>query len=436
MNPLTSEYVAVRFSGRNYALWAFQFRFLIASKDRLPYLDGTAVKPDDSAAATARATWETRNAQVFSWLLGSVEPNIALTLRTHTCAATVWALLKKRYSHVNSSRTFELEYELAKLTQGELDIQSFYLAIQNLWTEQDLIATGTYSTDVYDAMLKERNKARLVQFLMKLRPEFEAARSSLIFNNTTDFDTVLGDLIRVETRLRTQAQLDGNNSAGSGFSIQSAVTSGMSSSSSGDSGNSGTAFASQPSRNNYRPQFRSSGSSQSGEVRCRHCGENGHPQSLCKKHNFCNYSKRSGHIITDCHSRKRNDARYNSTGSSSSVSTGSSNGSSTGGYGSRQNSSYSTQFVDNSGATNTDINQLVRAALSQVLPEALQSDFASFGVTGKPRTWFLDSAAFNHMTSDRSIFKTYQTIPYMDVKVTNGQTLPVAGIGHVSTPHF
>ncbi|CAN0918362.1 Retrovirus-related Pol polyprotein from transposon TNT 1-94 [Linum grandiflorum] len=216
-------------------------------------------------------------------------------------------------------------------------------------------------------MLKERNKARLVQFLMKPRPEFEAARSSLISNNTTDFDTVLRDLIRVETRLRTQAQLDGNNSAGSGFSIQSAVTSGMSSSSSGDSGN---------------------------------------------------------------------DARYNSAGSSSSVSTGSSNGSSTGGYGSHHNSSYSTQFVDNSGATNTDINQLVRAALSQVLPEALQSAFASFGVTGKPRTWFLDSAAFNHMTSDRSIFKTYQTIPYMDVKVANGQTLPVAGIGHVSTPHF
>ncbi|CAN0924773.1 Putative transposon Ty5-1 protein YCL075W [Linum grandiflorum] len=201
---------------------------------------------------------------------------------------------------------------------------------------------------------------------MKLRPEFEAARSSLIANKTAEFDTVIGELIRVETRLRTQTKLDGH-SIGAGFSIQSAR----------------------------------------------------------KKRNFYNYCKRPGHTITDCGIRKRNDTRSNSSGSSSS---------SGGRFVSHRNSLYSSQLVDNSSAPPSDMNQLVKAALSQVLPEALHSAFASFGVTGKNQNWLLDSAAFNHMTSDRSNFKTYQFISHMGVQVVNGHTLPVVGIGHVSTP--
>ncbi|CAN0918409.1 hypothetical protein LINGRAHAP2_LOCUS30844 [Linum grandiflorum] len=180
MNPPISDSFAVRFNGKNYALWVFQFRFLIVGKDLLPYLDGTAKQLAVDTTTLVKATWETRNAHVFSWLLGSMEPNIALTLCTLTCAATVWAYLQTRYFHTNSSRTFEIEYELAQLQHDDLDIQSFYLVIQNLWMEKDLISTAGVSSDVHEAMLKERNKARVVQFLMKLRLKFETTRSACL----------------------------------------------------------------------------------------------------------------------------------------------------------------------------------------------------------------------------------------------------------------
>ncbi|CAN0876377.1 Retrovirus-related Pol polyprotein from transposon TNT 1-94 [Linum grandiflorum] len=426
MNPPSAELLNVRFNGKNYALWSFQFRFLVAGKELLPYLDGTAAKPGDDATATAKSTWETRNAQVFSWLLGSIEANIALTLRTHTCAATVWDLLSKRYSQTNSSRTFELEYELAQINQGELDIRSFHLLIQNLWTEQDLISTSTYTTDVYDAMLKERNKARVIQLLMKLRPEFEAVRSSLISGNIDDFDKVLGELVHVEICLRTQSQID--NGGNSGFFAQPATPNQPQSV---NASTLGSVFAAQ----HHRPQFRSTlnpvGSSSSpGEIRCRHCSETGHPQSLCKKQNFCNYCKRSGHIITDCRNRQKNESRFGSR---------SSNRSGGGSYGGNRNNNTSTAYSTQPGdlpSSNSNINQLVRTALSEVLPEALQSAFALFRVTGKPHSWLLDSAAFNYMTSDRSLFKAYQSVPHMGVRVANGESLYVAGIGRVSTSHL
>ncbi|CAN0837870.1 hypothetical protein LINGRAHAP2_LOCUS1919 [Linum grandiflorum] len=221
-----SSSLTVIFNNKNYALWSFQFCFLIAGKELLSYLDGSPKKHADNATATAKSTWETRNAQVFSMLLGSMEQNIFLTLCTYTCAATVWAYLTKHYPQTNSSCTFEFEYELAQLHQGDHDIKSFHLTIQNIWTEQDIISSATVSSKVHDAMLKESNKACVVQFLMQLQPEFEFTRSNLIAANTVDFDTILGDLVRVETRLRTQAHMDGSTvAAGLVFSVSSLIDS-------------------------------------------------------------------------------------------------------------------------------------------------------------------------------------------------------------------
>ncbi|CAN0885253.1 hypothetical protein LINGRAHAP2_LOCUS15069 [Linum grandiflorum] len=201
-----------------------------------------------------------------------MESKIALTLRTFTSAAEIWEHLQKTYSQVNTSRIFEVEYELAKLTQGELDVRSFYLAAQTLWTEQDLISTSTLSAEVSTAVQKERHRSRVLQFLMKLRPEFESIRSQLISANKIDIDAVLGDLVRAEIRLRTQHLIDDSSTA------------------------TRNVFAAN--RTQYRPQFGQV--SNSAELRCRHCNESGHFLSHCKKRNFCNYCKNHGHIILEC----------------------------------------------------------------------------------------------------------------------------------------
>ncbi|CAN0852332.1 hypothetical protein LINGRAHAP2_LOCUS5288 [Linum grandiflorum] len=197
-------------------------------------------------------------------------------------------------------------------------------------------------------MLKQQTKSRVIQFLMKLRPEFEATRSQLISSNTTDFDKVLGDLIRTETRLHTQAQIDGSNSSSVG-----------------------TVFAAHShSRSNW-PQFSAASPT---ELRCRHCNEIGHSISICKKRNFCNYCKRTGHIITDCRTRQRFGSRDGnrsqfSAGSSSSI---------------PRPTSFAVQshVAPAAPAASIDIHELVQAAIAQALPTALQNAFAAFGASG------------------------------------------------------
>ncbi|CAN1245740.1 Retrovirus-related Pol polyprotein from transposon TNT 1-94 [Linum grandiflorum] len=405
------EVFSTRFNGQNYAIWSFQFQFFIEGKDLSDYLDGKAKKPTEDATAAAKKNWKMNNAKVFSWFLGAIDQNIALTLRTFDCAADVWTHLKKTYSQVNHSRVFEVEYELAKMTQGELDVRSFYNVVAQLWTEQDLLSDSTLDADVSAGIRKERQRSRILQFLMKLRPEFESTRSQLISANTTKVDTILGDLVRAETRLKTQAKLDGNSVEGSVFAATYR----------GSGGRPQFTFPSQVnSSSNSQVVVPSSGKSES---RCHHCNEPGHFRNHCRNRNFCTYCKKSGHIILDC-SRASGRRGANVGGSDrSSIS--------------RPTFSAQSSTAESPSAASDDrITQLVQAALQQALPTALQACFSAFGVSGKSssRPWFLDSASFNHMTNDASLFMSYSPVRNMHVEVANGNTLSVAGLGTVKTP--
>ncbi|CAN0905071.1 hypothetical protein LINGRAHAP2_LOCUS23455 [Linum grandiflorum] len=145
-------------------------------------------------------------------------------------------------------------------------------------------------------IITERKRARTFQFLMHLRPEFEQVRSQLLAANKSEIQDILGELIRAETRLKTQAQLDnlvlppqpGNVFAAGRprpkFFNQSKMAVGSSS-------------------------FSATGQSNLSNVRCHHCQELGHYISLCRKRNICTYCKKPGHLITDCNKRAANNAR-------------------------------------------------------------------------------------------------------------------------------
>ncbi|CAN1245559.1 hypothetical protein LINGRAPRIM_LOCUS2980 [Linum grandiflorum] len=280
-----SDSIKIRFNGKNYSIWEFSFRTFIQGKGFLAYLDGTNPSPTLLSLADLKVTWAINNARVLSYLIGSVESTIALTLRSFPSAAAAWDHLRKTYSHVNTSRFFYMEYALANLNQGELTITDYYLAATTLWTEIDLISTSLISVEANTEILKERQRSRSLQFLMRLRPEYEQVRSRLIAEDKTNMDNILGELIRVETRFQTQAQLDGQSHPAT----------------------SGSVFAA----GDFRPRFQSTPRSStldrsnttSGPVKCHFCQEFGHPQSLCRKRNICSYCKKSGHLIPDCTAR-------------------------------------------------------------------------------------------------------------------------------------
>ncbi|CAN0896019.1 Retrovirus-related Pol polyprotein from transposon TNT 1-94 [Linum grandiflorum] len=414
-----SESLGVRFNGTNYSLWEFSFRTFVEGKGLYSYLDGSTPAPTVSVSKTSELlAWKINNAKVLSYIINSVDPAIALTLRAFSSAAEIWTHLRHTYSQVNVSRLFDLEFAISNLVQGDLDINGYYLAATHLWTELDLLNMSTLSSAASLEIQKERKRTRTLQFLMKLRPEYETIRSQIIAENKTDLNVIIGDLIRFETRLRTQAQLD-------------SATAG---------GHTATAFAASRPRPQFVPshpnqnsahhgsysQSQLTPSTTTGEVRCRFCNEIGHPISLCRKRNMCNYCKKSGHIISDC--RKRMSKNSQAKGSSS-------------GYAVQTNyppppSSIHSLSAGSTMSSDSTIDSMVQAALQRVLPQALNAAFATVGISGTPSStpWFIDSASFNHMTGNAGLFTTYSPISNRHIEVANGQHLPIAGIGRIETP--
>jgi len=132
MSTEKHEVLLVRLNGKNYSTWAFHFEIFVTGKDLWGHVDGNTPAPDKDADNIAHAKWVVKDAQVMSWVLGSVDPNIVLNLRPYKTAATMWNYLKKVYNQNNTARRFQLEHDIALFKQNSLPISDFYSQFMNL----------------------------------------------------------------------------------------------------------------------------------------------------------------------------------------------------------------------------------------------------------------------------------------------------------------
>ncbi|RVW89894.1 Retrovirus-related Pol polyprotein from transposon RE1 [Vitis vinifera] len=181
---MDSAPLCVKFTGTNYSTWAFQFELFLKGKDLWGHIDGTDVeKPstfDKSQDVGTSHSWAVLDARIMSWLLGSVEPHIVTHLRPHRSAQSMWAYLKKVYHQDNDARRFQLEHAIAMFQHGSLSIQDYYSAFLTLWHEYADLVTADVPIAALSTIQTIHATTRRDQFLMKLRPEYESVRSSLL----------------------------------------------------------------------------------------------------------------------------------------------------------------------------------------------------------------------------------------------------------------
>ena len=96
-----SEIALVKFNGSNYTSWAFQFQIYLKGKELWGHVDGTDPKPLEDVMAVSK--WETKYAQIMTWLLGSVDPQYISNLRSYKTAKGMWDYLKHKFQQDNSA---------------------------------------------------------------------------------------------------------------------------------------------------------------------------------------------------------------------------------------------------------------------------------------------------------------------------------------------
>jgi len=124
-----------------------------------------------------------KDAQVMSWVLGSVDPNIVLNLRPYKTATTMWNYLKKVYNQNNAARRFQLEHDITLFKQDSLSVSEFYSQFMNLWAEYTEIVYADLTSKGLSYVQFVHETTKRDQFLMKLRSEFEGIRSNLMHRN-------------------------------------------------------------------------------------------------------------------------------------------------------------------------------------------------------------------------------------------------------------
>jgi hypothetical protein len=374
----SSESFGVRFTGKNYATWEFQFKLFVMGKELWGHIDGSDPAPTETKDL---AKWNVKDARVMSWILGSVDPLIVLNLRPYKSAKTMWEYLLKVYHQDNTARRFQLEYEIANYTQGNLSIQEYFSGFQNLWGEfSDMVYAKVPAASLSDVQAVHEQSKR-DQFLMKLRHEFEITRSNLMNRDPSpSLDVCFGELLREEQRLLTQAtfQQDSN-----------------------------------PNPVAYAAYGKGKGKDMR-KIQCFSCKEYGHIAANCAKKS-CNYCKKHGHFIKECPIRPQNRqaTAYQAAVNTSSVPVMSSASSSVGG---------------SSVLTPEMVQQMIMSA------------FSALGLQGKGitsyKSWLIDSAASNHMTRTSDILCNVR--PYhgsSHIQVANGSHLAINEVGDIN-PSF
>ncbi|CAL1382353.1 unnamed protein product [Linum trigynum] len=376
-----SDRISTRLNSTNYSLWEFQFRVFIKGKGLFGLLDGTSAKPTVPPSTEAHVLkWIQNDARVRSMIMNSVDPSIILGMRLLPTAAAMWKSLAETYSTTSANRQLELEVELANLHQGELDVASYFNAARLLWTEQDLLTASLLTQPIPAELQAQKTKISLLQFLMKLRPEFESLRATLLNRDSLQLEGILADLIREETRLRTQATLDARPGRAdvAVFSVQRpANQTAAARPNSAVSRSPAQAQQSAPAADDelhdaaYAPYRSGPPRRPLSEVECHHCHEKEHTKKLCRKRNFCVYCKKRGHIISDCELLQESMGDVDNLGSS---------GGRTGRYDNsrgRSRPAYAT-----APAPSTDGVLVTPAALENMVNKAISSAFASLQVTG------------------------------------------------------
>ncbi|KAJ9670991.1 hypothetical protein PVL29_027124 [Vitis rotundifolia] len=253
------ESFPIRFTGKNYCAWEFQFKLFFKGKELWGHIDESNPTPRD---AEALSKWEIKNTRVMTWILSSVEPYLVLNLRPYKTVAAMWNYLHMVYNQDNSARR-------------SLSIEEYFSGFQSLWIDYSDIVYANVPAVALSAVQAVHAISKRDQFLMKLQPEFEIAR----FN-----------MMNRHPRIVTQTTMEHRANVSALVSVA------------------------------YAAQGRNKGRDMRA-VQCFSCKDFGHIARDCPK-KFCNYCKKQGHIISTCPiqlERKQGTAYHASTSASNST---------------------------------------------------------------------------------------------------------------------
>ncbi|XP_049398988.1 uncharacterized protein LOC125862912 [Solanum stenotomum] len=174
------------FDGSGYRSWRRGMLRALSVKNKMGFVNGKCKKPAQDDPLLNQ--WERCDDMVTSWILHSLSRDIADSLQYVNNAAELWQELEDRYDQTNGAKLYQIQKEVSDLSQGSMDITTYYTKMKRLWEELGTLDNNNQCNCVCIcgakiAMYKAEQDRRLIQFLMGLNEVYTVVRGSILMMN-------------------------------------------------------------------------------------------------------------------------------------------------------------------------------------------------------------------------------------------------------------
>ncbi|XP_059315467.1 uncharacterized protein LOC132066099 [Lycium ferocissimum] len=157
------------FDGSSYGNCKRGILISLSAKNKLGFINGTCKIPEKESNLIIQ--WTRCNDMVLSWLLNSLNKEIAESVVYLQTAADLWKELEERYGQSNGTKLYQLQRELNLINQGSNDVASYFTKIKRIWDQLRELNTFTTCSCACTCEAKEHNHKmvedqKLIQFLM------------------------------------------------------------------------------------------------------------------------------------------------------------------------------------------------------------------------------------------------------------------------------
>ena len=120
-------------TGSNYNTWSRAMLMALNAKNKPRFVDGILSQPmTDNPTVGIRSRC---NNMVTSYFLNAISTEIADSLLYLESAHAIWADLHERFHQSNAPRIFQIKQQLHGLSQGSLNVNTYYTQLKILWDE-------------------------------------------------------------------------------------------------------------------------------------------------------------------------------------------------------------------------------------------------------------------------------------------------------------
>ncbi|KAF5453563.1 hypothetical protein F2P56_028460, partial [Juglans regia] len=164
----------------NYVSWSRAASRALRAKNKLGFINGTILKPTDSSDPLLEA-WERCNDLVVSWLQNSVSASVKSSLTLVDDSKILWMELKDRFTQQNGPRIFQLKRDLAGLSQNQDPVTIYFGHLKGLWDELAIYDPLPNCDCGKLKVLHDRyDRDCVIQFLMGLSESYSNTRDQIM----------------------------------------------------------------------------------------------------------------------------------------------------------------------------------------------------------------------------------------------------------------